>query len=55
MKQELDTLNRSIADTKMKLDNCQKLDEVLLTQITTPLCKMTDPLYDENRKRCDIL
>lgn len=51
MKQELDALNRGIHDTKMKMEHCQKLDEVMLSQITTPLCKMTDPFYTENRNR----
>jgi hypothetical protein len=51
MKQELVALNRGINDTNMKMDYCQKLDEVMLSQITTPLYQMPDPLYLENRNR----
>lgn len=49
MKGELNALDRAIYDTRNKMDHCQKLDESLLTQITTPVHKI-DPLYAENRK-----
>ncbi len=50
MKKELNSLNSGIHDTKMKLGTMQKLNEALLTQITTPINKI-DPLYTENRNR----
>lgn len=49
MKGELHALNRAINDTKNKMEHCQKLDQSLLTQITTPVHKI-DPFYDDNRK-----
>lgn len=50
MREELRSLDSGIHDTKMKLGTMQKLDEALLTQITTPIYKI-DPHYNENRNR----
>ncbi len=50
MKQEFSSLNNGIHDAKIKLGTMQKLDEALLTQLTTPIHQI-DPYYTENRNR----